>query len=83
MLRVFRRPNPLRNRRGSGNRQACFGVLPGASDGGWHRFPSSPITTRRKFYIAAKDSFDYPVLSDGGRVRGTDWKIRIRLSDKA
>jgi hypothetical protein len=37
-----------------------FGVLPNyrTADG---TVPFTPITTRRKFYIAAKDSFDYPV----------------------
>ncbi len=37
-----------------------FGVLPNyrTADG---TVPFVPITTRRKFYIAAKDSFDYPV----------------------
>ncbi len=37
-----------------------FGVLPNyrTADG---TVPFMPITTRRKFYIAAKDSFDYPV----------------------
>ncbi len=37
-----------------------FGVLPNyrTADG---TAPFAPITTRRKFYIAAKDSFDYPV----------------------
>jgi hypothetical protein len=37
-----------------------FGVLPNyrTADG---TVPFEPITTRHKFYIAAKDSFDYPV----------------------
>src|SRR5450631_404717 len=37
-----------------------FGVLPNyrTADG---TAPFVPITTRHKFYIAAKDSFDYPV----------------------
>jgi hypothetical protein len=37
-----------------------FGVLPNyrTADG---TLPFEPITTKRKFYIAAKDSFDYPV----------------------
>ena len=37
-----------------------FGVLPNyrTADG---TVPFMPITTKRKFYIAAKDSFDYPV----------------------
>ena len=37
-----------------------FGVLPNyrTADGS---APFAPITTKRKFYIAAKDSFDYPV----------------------
>jgi len=37
-----------------------FGVLPNyrTADGS---APFAPITTKRKFYIASKDSFDYPV----------------------
>jgi hypothetical protein len=37
-----------------------FGVLPNyrTADGS---VPFAPITTKRKFYIASKDSFDYPV----------------------
>jgi len=38
-----------------------FGVLPNyrTADGS---APFTPITTKRKFYIASKDSFDYPVV---------------------
>lgn len=38
-----------------------FGVLPNyrTADGS---APFAPITTKRKFYIASKDSFDYPVV---------------------
>ncbi len=44
----------------SGVDKRIFGVLPNyrTADG---TLPFMPITTKRKFYIAMKDSFDYPV----------------------
>ena len=46
-----------------------FGVLPNyrTADGS---LPFQPITAKHKFYIAAKDSFDYPVYLTAAAVAG-------------
>ena len=46
-----------------------FGVLPNyrTADGS---VPFEPITTKHKFYIAAKDSFDYPIYFLSGGFAG-------------
>jgi len=52
-------PTPLAGDPGSGQDKRIFGVLPNyrTADG---TTPFRPITTRQKFTIATKDTFDYP-----------------------
>ena len=52
-------PAPLAGQPGSGEDKRIFGILPnyGTVDG---TVPFRPITTKQKFTIAVKDTFDYP-----------------------